>query len=61
MYLTRIKLDITKTNSMKALVCPSRFHGAIESAEPDGRTRKLWRIDELGGEKYFAHIIRKRT
>lgn len=51
MYLTRIKLDITKTNSMKALVCPSRFHGAIESAEPDGRTRKLWRIDELGGEK----------
>ena len=53
MYLTRIKLDITKTNSMKALVCPSRFHGAIESAEPDGRTRKLWRIDELGGEKYL--------
>lgn len=48
MYLTRIKLDMTKTNTMKALVCPSRFHGAIESAESDGRTRKLWRIDELG-------------
>lgn len=59
MYLTRIKLDITKTNSMKALVCPSRFHGAIESAEPDGRTRKLWRIDELGGEKYLLILSEK--
>lgn len=59
MYLTRIKLDMTKTNTMKALVCPSRFHGAIESAEPDGRTRKLWRIDELGGEKYLLILSEK--
>lgn len=59
MYLTRIKLDMTKTNTMKALVCPSRFHGAIESAESDGRTRKLWRIDELGGEKYLLILSKK--
>lgn len=59
MYLTRIKLDMTKTNTMKALVCPSRFHGAIESAESDGRTRKLWRIDELGGEKYLLILSEK--
>lgn len=59
MYLTRIKLDITKTNTIKALVCPSRFHGAIESAESDGRTRKLWRIDELGGEKYLLILSEK--
>lgn len=44
---------------MKALVCPSRFHGAIESAESDGRTRKLWRIDELGGEKYLLILSEK--
>lgn len=59
MYLTRIKLDMTKTNTMQAMVCPSRFHGAIESAEPDGRTRKLWRIDELGGEKYLLILSEK--
>ena len=59
MYLTRINLDMTKTNTMKALVCPSRFHGAIESAESDGRTRKLWRIDELGGEKYLLILSEK--
>lgn len=59
MYLTRIKLDMTKTNTMKALVCPSRFHGAIESAESDGRTRKLWRIDELGGEMYLLILSEK--
>ena len=59
MYLTRIKLDMTKTNTMQALVCPSKFHGAIESAEPEGRTRKLWRIDELGGEKYLLILSEK--
>ena len=36
-----------------------RFHGAIESAESDGRTRKLWRIDELGGEKYLLILSEK--
>jgi len=50
---------MTKTNTMKALVCPSRFHGAIESAESDGRTRKLWRIDELGGEMYLLILSEK--
>ena len=58
-HRTRIKLDMTKTNTMKALVCPSRFHGAIESAESDGRTRKLWRIDELGGEMYLLILSEK--
>lgn len=61
MYLTRIKLDMTKTNTMKALVCPSRFHGAIESAESDGRTRKLWRIDELGVARHAKSEKRKNA
>ena len=59
MYLTRIKLDMTKTNTMKALVCPSRFHGVIESAEPDGRTRKLWRIDELMERSICSYYQKK--
>ena len=29
------------------------FHGAIECAEPEGRTRKLWRLDTLNGNQYL--------
>lgn len=49
MYLSRIKLDVTRQQTMKALVSPNLFHGAIESCESEGRSRKLWRIDSLGG------------
>ena len=41
---------------MQALSAPNLFHGAIESAELGGRTRKLWRIDTLRGEKYLLII-----
>ena len=51
MYLTRIQLDLTKTKTMQALVAPKLFHGAIECAEPEGRTRKLWRLDTLNGNQ----------
>lgn len=50
MYLSRIKLDISRTETMRALVSPSVFHGAIESADVE-RTRKLWRIDTLYGDQ----------
>lgn len=53
MYLTRIQLDLTKTKTMQALVAPKLFHGAIECAEPEGRTRKLWRLDTLNGNQYL--------
>ena len=50
MYLSRIKLDTSRTETMRALAAPSVFHGAIESAD-DARTRKLWRLDTLYGEQ----------
>lgn len=53
MYLTRIKLDLTRQETMKALASPNLFHGAIENAEKEGRTRKLWRVDTLGGQQYL--------
>lgn len=49
MYLSRIKLDVSKQQTMKALASPNLFHGAVESCEAEGRSRKLWRIDTLGG------------
>ena len=53
MYLTRIQLDLAKAKTMQALVAPKVFHGAIECAEPEGRTRKLWRLDTLNGNQYL--------
>ena len=44
-------LDSTKPKTMLALASPNLFHGAIESAFPGERTRKLWRIDTLHGQR----------
>ena len=50
MYLSRIKLDASRTETMRGLASPSVFHGAIESADEE-RTRKLWRLDTLYGNQ----------
>ena len=52
MYLSRIKLDASRTETMRGLASPSVFHGAIESDDEE-RTRKLWRLDTL----YGNHIL----
>ena len=52
MYLSRVKLNTTRTETMRALAAPNRFHGAIELSDEE-RTRKLWRLDTLKGEKYL--------
>lgn len=44
-------LDAAKPKTMQALVSPNLFHGAIESAFSGERTRKLWRIDTLCGQR----------
>ncbi|MBQ8093839.1 MAG: type I-E CRISPR-associated protein Cas6/Cse3/CasE [Clostridia bacterium] len=53
MYLTRMELDVRKTETMKALVSPNLLHGAVEHALPEERGRHLWRIDTLGGREYL--------
>lgn len=56
MYLSRIRLDAARKDTMRALANPYYFHGAIEKAEPGERTRKLWRVDRLGGELYLLIV-----
>lgn len=53
MVLSRLELDVTRRETMIALGAPSLFHGAIESAFPGERMRRLWRVDELNGKKYL--------
>ena len=59
MYLSRIKLDTSRTDTMRALAAPNVFHGAIESADEE-RTRKLWRLDTLNGELYLLILSENR-
>jgi len=53
MYLSRIKLNTSLRKTMQAMASPNLFHGAIENAENGERTRKLWRLDNLYGDKYL--------
>ncbi len=60
MYLSRIKLDTKKRETMIALTNPQKIHGAIESALgiEHERLRSLWRIDELRGETYLLVLTK---
>lgn len=52
MYLSRIKLNTCRTETMRALAAPNVFHGAIEACD-EKRMRKLWRVDTLGSQQYL--------
>ena len=58
MYLSRIKLDTKKRETMIALSNPQKIHGAIESALgiEHERLRSLWRIDELRGDRKSTRL-----
>lgn len=53
MYLSRIKLDLNRRSTMKALASPNLFHGAIEQSFSGPRSRNLWRVDTLGENTYL--------
>lgn len=53
MYLSRVELNISNRETMRAIVSPKIFHGAIEHSFDEDRMRKLWRIDNLNGKKYI--------
>lgn len=56
MYLTRVKLDISKRETQLALSASGRFHGAVERSFEQKQNRNLWRIDKLRG-KYYILIL----
>lgn len=53
MVLSRVELDLTRRSTMIALNNPQKLHGAVESAFPGERRRRLWRLDKLGGKQYL--------
>lgn len=53
MYLTRMKLDMSRRETILALATPERLHGAIERSFAGPRRRRLWRVDEWKGGVYL--------
>jgi CRISPR system Cascade subunit CasE len=57
MYLSRIELDTTKRETIRALGSPQVFHSAVENCCPGfpkiRAPRKLWRVDSLNGRLYL--------
>ena len=58
MFLTRMELDESRRNTMRALASPNIIHGTIESAFPGPRERRLWRVDRLRGGFYLLLLSR---
>ena len=47
MYLTRMRLDTKKRETIKALMAPSQFHSIIESSYSGEREHPLWKDLEM--------------
>lgn len=60
MYLSRVYLDLSNRNTLRAVNSRSVLHGAVEAALTNDRSRKLWRIDSLGGELYLMILSNQK-
>lgn len=59
MYLSQIKLDMAKRETLIAFRNLQRFHGAVAHAFEDYKNcRPLWRIDTLRGERILLVLGR---
>jgi CRISPR system Cascade subunit CasE len=56
MYISRIELDATRRETLRALASPSVLHGALERCFEGERRHPLWRIDTLCGKTYLLVV-----
>ncbi|MGI6736864.1 MAG: type I-E CRISPR-associated protein Cas6/Cse3/CasE [Anaerovoracaceae bacterium] len=60
LYLSRVKLDITRRATQIALASPNKIHGAVEEAFDQKQKRNLWRLDRLKGSEYLIILSSDR-
>lgn len=60
MYLSRIFLDTRRAETAKAMVCLSKFHGAVESCFKGERQHALWRIDHSTGKTQLLIVSKDK-
>ena len=65
MYLSRVQIDSRNRRKIKDLTHLGAYHNWVESSFPEeftkkDRSRKLWRIDMLQGNKYLLLVSEKK-
>lgn len=65
MYISRVAIDSRNRKKIRDLSHLGAYHNWVESCfeeefDNDVRTRKLWRIDELKGQKYLLIVSENR-
>lgn len=60
MYLSRIKLNTQKRETMRALTSPQVVHGAVEQSFPEQDYRNLWRVDWLNSSGYLLVLSKDK-
>ena len=60
MYLSRIAIDPRRRETIRALSNLQIMHGLIERSFSGERRRRLWRLDEVGGQKYILIVSEER-
>lgn len=56
MYLSRIALDVGRSEVLRLLASPNLLHGAVEGCFGGERRRNLWRVDDLDGQSYLMML-----
>jgi CRISPR system Cascade subunit CasE len=60
LYLSRVKLDVEKRDTMRALAQPNLIHGAVEQGFRGERGRNIWRIDFLNNYCYLLVLSQEK-
>lgn len=65
MYLSRVEIDTLNRRKIRDLTHLGAYHSWVENSFPEEpgsgtRTRKLWRVDELGGKRYLLVVSESR-
>ena len=55
MYLSRVKLDLKRSETKRAVSSPQVLHGIIEGCYTE-KNRTLWRLDALKGDLYLLLV-----
>lgn len=56
MVMTRVRIEPSKTTSLRALTNPAVMHGVVQSSLSAKEIRALWRVDLLNGNRYLLMI-----
>lgn len=61
MYLSRIPINLSHRETVRAVSVPEYLHAAIEDCFEGQRQRNLWRIDNINGRSFLLIVSRQKV